>query len=269
MSQSLRSDERGSESVRDVPQTGQASTQAPAFHERASDNDHEHLWQRPEWWLVAATVALVYVTARLVHFTKGLWTATVRLSEDAKEVSRQQAIDTKKSLDIARDSADAARGSVMTLITAERAYVFAEVTLHRFVDVLLESKPPGTVEITVKFWNYGKTVAVITMIRGYVWVNSVVPQEFIQHEGAEKPLPPALAIAPNEAYLVELKREITIEELAEIRRWDAYLYIVGKMHYRTAWGKDCVTSFCWNLVYSSTSAPRVIPTRDSALNERT
>lgn len=52
--------------------------------------DHQSFYQNPEWWLVVATVTLVYVTARLVWFTKKLWSSTVDLVGDARDTAKHQ-----------------------------------------------------------------------------------------------------------------------------------------------------------------------------------
>lgn len=204
-----------------------------------------------------STFAIAGFTLWLVIVTRGL------LLE-----ARKQFPHFKENVEAATKAAHAASENVATLVASERAYIFAEVQLDTFANALLTGGPLGTTTATVKFWNYGKTPAVIGKIRGYITLSEVAPQELLDVEGTERELPPGLGIATNCAYPIPLAHRYEIADFSDIKNWRKKLYVVGKMEYRTILDKDCVTEFCWHLVYRDEGSFITI-TRDSQLNRRT
>jgi hypothetical protein len=154
----------------------------------------------------------------------------------------------------------------------ERAYVFVEVQLNTFTSAVtsavFQTTEIGSTKATVQFWNYGKTPAVVTMIRGYIDVARPSPQGLIDATGTELPLPPSLGIATNNTYPVTLEKVLSLDELAEVSRLGKRIFFVGKMEYLDINNRPCVTGFCWELVYRTTGSFLTI-SRDSALNKRT
>ena len=151
---------------------------------RPSEHSEQgHWYSSPEWWLVIITGLLTVVTAILAGYTAQLWGSTKALAEEAKETSDRQAIDMKASLQIARESADAAMRTAQHMQSADRAYIkishaptgliFNDPTAQ----VLYGTYRTGNVTIDVS--NIGKTPARIT---GFVKTHFILPNEI--------PLPP-------------------------------------------------------------------------------
>ena len=218
-----------------------AETEKPSESPQTSTTQSANRWTDPITWF---TFVLAVATALL-------WLSTRAAARAAKQ------------------SADAASANVTTLITSERAYVFSELVLEVFGNSLMDaSNPLGKTRVRVKFWNYGKTPAVITMIRGYISLLPEAPQELLQFEGSERPLPPSLGIATNDAYDVVLEHDFGIDDFSEIKHWTKRLYAVGKIEYRTVHGKECVTGFCWHVLYRDEESTLTV-TRESRLNIQT
>lgn len=177
----------------------------------------------------------------------------------------------ERSVRAASKSADAASDNVITFVAAERAYVFAAVRLDSFDNSIGfgGKKEFGPTHATVFFWNYGKTVAVVTMIRGDIYVLEKAPDSMLDFPGAEKPLPPSLGVEPGDNYNIHLEHNMTLDEFVELKNLSKRMFFVGKMDYRTVLSdNDCTTGFCWELLYQDKGA-RIVPSRDSKLNRRT
>ena len=117
------------------------------------------------------------------------------------------------------------------------------------------------------FSNYGKTPAVISLIRGYVELSVDAPQALHETERSDIPLPPSLGVKADASYSIELHHKFTTDELAEAQRLEKSIYFVGKMEYSDVTGKPCETSFCWQLVLREGRATYVTVSRDSRLNK--
>jgi hypothetical protein len=230
--------------------------EAQEVYDKSTGNDkHNQSWLCSE--IKLTDVLLSLFTYWLVVVTAGLITS-----------AQIQEIYLRRSWKSARAAAGAAVANVQTLISSERAYVFVEVVLDAFGD-LGKGAPFGYVKGTVKFWNYGKTPAVITMIRAYMDSLPGTPQDLIQFEGAERPLPPSLGIATNCVYPVELEFQFDMARFQLIKNWNERIYILGKMEYRTVQSAEgCSTGFCWHIVYKDGRSSVTI-TRDSTLNHQT
>lgn len=87
----------------------------------------------------------------------------------------------------------------------ERSYIFIEVQLDKFANSVIDAEGSwGEIRAIVKFWNYGKTPAIVSMIRGYIVITDTTPQSLIESDDSEKSLPPSLGISTNNAYEVTL-----------------------------------------------------------------
>lgn len=174
----------------------------------------------------------------------------------------------RRSFKAAAASVRIASRSVLATMRIERAYVFAEIVLDSFGNSLVGQVPFGSMEVTVKFWNYGKTPAVIKMIRGYIIDSDEIPQELLDFEGAEMTLPPGLGISTNCAYPVRLDFKFGVDQFSAIKQANRKIYVVGKIEYSTIDKQDCVTGFCWHLIYRDVGSSITL-TRDSRLNVHT
>lgn len=86
------------------------SIAAPDSEDDASYREYEH-HEKPslDRWATYSSVALAVFTFLLFVFTAMLWWVTFRLSRDAKESSTRQSAETRRSLEIALLSANAAK----------------------------------------------------------------------------------------------------------------------------------------------------------------
>lgn len=151
----------------------------------------------------------------------------------------------------------------------ERAYIFAEVILEDFIISAMEgSEKWGKIRATVKFWNYGKTPAIVTMIRGYIDISTSIPQKLIESQDFERPLPPSLGISTNDSYWDTLSTKMSLEDFSDIKNLRKTVYFVGKMDYLDIHHKPQRTGYCWQVIYRDLGSS-VTVTRDSQLNKRT
>lgn len=208
---------------------------------------------------VAKWTALAFV---VMLIQAGLFVWQLRLMKRSFAESRG-------ALLAARDAADAAKASADALKRIERAYVFAEVHLRSFTTSVIDSAGDwGNLKASVKFWNHGKTPALITMIRGYPILLEAPPNELLDFDGAEAKLPPSLGIGAGTDFISDLEYALPIDEFSNLKNGVKRIYFVGKMEYTDVLGAPCTTSFCWQLMYRD-GGSYVIPTRESGLNRHT
>ena len=151
----------------------------------------------------------------------------------------------------------------------ERAYVFVEIELLEWRD-----DPASTtvlIAARVKFWNYGKTPAVIKVIRGGLIsrpINETSPQELGPMTGL--PLPPSIGIAPNTFYELPggVRQGFLRADTQNINDAMQTLYCIGTIQYDDILGKPHETGYCWDFLVIG-GGNQWIPTRGSALNKRT
>jgi hypothetical protein len=203
----------------------------------------------------------VFAFLALIGFLATLIIQTQELDLTRKEL--------KKSSEALKSQHEATSRQVEAFLTSERAYVFAEVVLGNISAGSLGADPALKVWGTVKFWNYGKTAAVVTLIRGYMTLEADVPHELLAGAGTEKQLPASLAIATNTTHPEELIITLSRADVADMKDLRKRLYVVGKIEYNTVHGASCVTGFCWHVVYRENAGSVVTITRDSRLNVRT
>ncbi len=146
---------------------------------------------------------------------------------------------------VTRRAALAAKASADTLIATERAYVFVEVMFSGFVS---DDGRGDEIHADVKFWNYGKTPAVVTMIRGYIILQPSPPMGLVDHPGADRELPPGLGIATNCAFPINVARKLTDDERSQIQGLNTAVYCVGIIQYSDVMGISRQTGYCWQYV---------------------
>jgi len=221
-----------------------------------------------ETWSIAVTAAGTVVIAL---FTVSLARSTRRLWDEAKASSataNATAEAAKANAEAAKVNADAARDSVISLRAAERAYVFAEVEFENWGSspqpTPFPTSPSERMNAKVKFWNYGKTPAVILMIRASIRIGGEIPTALIEFPRSDARLPAGLAVRAADRY------EITVQQHAQqtddIEKGNLTVYCVGKIEYEDVLGEEHFTSFCWRYLAGQRKWELA---RESPLNERT
>ena len=82
------------------------AAQANQSHTGGKGQGEEH-GAAAEWWVAGATVALAIVTAILALFTFGLWSATLKLSKDARTTGEDHAEKMERAITESNRLADA------------------------------------------------------------------------------------------------------------------------------------------------------------------
>ena len=203
---------------------------------------------------------LAIITSLLACYTAKLWKESARGGRIAIRAARS-----------ASKNAEAALAQVNALKAAERAYVFAAVKIA--TRGLQTQDGSMRAEAHIRFFNYGKTPAAILCIRGYLTIETAIPQTLIGIE--ELRLPDAIAIASNDEYSPDdTERDFSLGEKQAVDDGRAKLYCVGKIDYMDILGEEHTTGFCWEMfgnigIYNRFTPRGFGPTRGSALNYRT
>lgn len=178
---------------------------------------------------------------------------------------RASSAEARQVAEAAKISADAAQRSVISLIHAERAYIFAEFVLEAWP---LQSASGEGVKnaVTLKAWNYGKTPAILTNVRASVLIDRTVPQALPEVE--EQELPRALGVAKDTCHEIRVPFRLMDSKEAMIRTNQEQLYCVGKIGYLDVFNESHEAGFCWELKKMKGGAYTFIPTAASRLNCR-
>jgi hypothetical protein len=170
---------------------------------------------------VAVTIGLVYVTARLVSFTKRLWNATNTLAGDAKASAERQL----------------------------RAYVsMKEITAHRVKDA------DGNILIwrfSLPWENSGGTPT-----RNLVFSTNWCTRQDVLPGNFGYPYPPDgnKALIGPKAIICSEPFDIAHEEMNKVIGKKAHIYIWGQARYNDVFEKTPmrVTRFCFEVVFLTT-----------------
>jgi hypothetical protein len=125
-----------------------------------------------------STLALALITAALALFTYRLWSVTKRLVTDAEDASRIQSEDFKRSLDIAKESADSTKAMVETMKdTAKRE-------LRAYIGIIgVEAEREG---VRIKFINNGITPAHNAFMHAWASLGGELTAQTIRNMGASE-----------------------------------------------------------------------------------
>ena len=213
----------------------------------SSGNNGEHDNQETPWkdgWEAIgaiATIILAGITAYLAYYTKGLWTETVKLGNEAESTSKRQAKEMQDSIAIANASIDIAR---QEFIASHRPKIIV-----RSFQIVDRDLPAGK-EVNFIFvgQNIGDTTAKIIELRNGTFVQStktvVIPGDlsFAFREN----LIPDLALKSGESNLFPGNGGSMIEgnESMEIYAGDSALYCMGIIVYIDEIGTRRETGFC-------------------------
>ena len=125
----------------------------------ASNSEHK---ASNEWWLIVWTAVLACITLLLAGITGVLAKYTYKLWLDASKTSERQAIETQRSLHIAKESANAATMSAQAAIGVELPrFVVSNIQLS-VTDSSIRTNS-GIFTVETQLANHGRTEAVITV----------------------------------------------------------------------------------------------------------
>src|SRR5258706_941751 len=170
-----------------------------------------------EWLVAIATTALALITLRLVHYTRKLWRST----SDLVEMSEQ----TNKAI--------------------ERAYVFPEIHIGDGPRYSLTGNMPWNID--VKYWNSGKTPAILRLLRCESIIAPVfeTPEELNKNPIANNEIAPGMAIPSETAYEGLAPINLTSAQWGDVERKNLTVYVIGLVEYDEVFGERRKTGFCY------------------------
>jgi hypothetical protein len=173
----------------------------------------------------------------------------------------------RETLNASKTAADAAANTANYLINIERAYVFVKIC-----ESTINSE---TWDASAKIWlvNYGKTPAIIRIIRGWIKFLDAVPNELPKPTEAEDLWKDGVVLAPGPDPQVIITAGPTRTKFNQ-SQFDSIsgtrtFYCMGVVEYQDVFGKNWETRFCWHYSPSSEHHAKFDFTRDSAINRRT
>jgi hypothetical protein len=183
--------------------------------------------KRPEWWLVFAALATLAIVCR-------------------------QTIETKRAVQVGRDSADAARRSADALVNIERAWIFEEIRFPNELPLLRHGEAIVTM-VVFELRNRGRTPARIRDIRlRFHTVTSADPlpdmPRYTETALRELGVYGRMMATDDEPMrvrkLLEGRPAFTFEEMDDIRTGKTKLYAYGRVDYESL-GMRRFTQFCY------------------------
>jgi hypothetical protein len=231
-------DQRGTEQAPLVVKT------LPSEHAHTKTDEertHEQDKATDDRILTISTAALAFITLVLAFYTGKLWNATVVLGKDAKETSERQAREMRDSLEITKKSVDAAERTAKIMEdTAERelrAYVCVESSTGAD-----SREDPSWPTFIINLKNFGKTPAFDVVTWMGVSVQDYPATKFPSPPDEEPRCRNMLGPECKTNVVGSFRRKCTPEEVAAIIGGTKAIYILGRITYRDAFGKDRVTN---------------------------
>lgn len=180
------------------------------------------------------TLYLVIGTSILAVFTGLLWFATYRLVKDSKETSKRQAEEMKKSLAIAKQSADAALQAATANKLATRAYVRISSCSPGLA--LFDNHPIQSFAVSCKLriHNYGETPAHITDIVIKTCTEETytpLPADPDYSTNTKFPFSHAFLVRGESIFYYKFPDEISKEIITTVKNGENALYIYGYVDY--------------------------------------
>ena len=237
-------DERGTEKSPLIIRGSIATSLPPltpvqsAAENRKAEDDHK---------ASRANVGLAWLTITLAGI--GLWQAwmfrrQLTLAKDQLQLAKDQLVLTEKAMAAGTVAANAAKDSADALPKIERAYLFVKVRINNVN--LADGK--FWIQFNVEIKNYGKTPAVLRLLRNYSSWEDVVPQELIKHELASKNIPDGFVIGSGEGHSELCEITLNQDEWSEFQSLNKTVYIVGSVDYRDVLNEERRTSYCWHCI---------------------
>jgi hypothetical protein len=146
---------------------------------------------------------------------------------------------------VTRKVALAAKASAEALTTIERAQLFVEIASAGFYS---KDGKGDEIHAEVKLWNYGKTPAIVKMIRGYIVFADSPPTTLMDFPGADRQLPPGLGIASNVVFPLDVSKKWTEADREAVMRLNTTAFCVGLVQYSDVMGMGHETAYCWQYV---------------------
>lgn len=240
--QKSQSDNKGSEKspvfIKVIPTE---PTHAQAEQEKNDKNDKSFNEKAMVWFTGALTVATVI----LAFFTYRLWSATVKMSKDAKDTADRQASEMINSLALTKESLDLARKEFIS--THRPKLIVRGITMkpHSHPSLPIEPGKPMIVEAVII--NIGDSPAEIFNSNATILVGG-------RTFGARTPFGPAhdnfngVKLAPGGAYTIVVTADkVHFEnagQYAPVRNGEKVIYFFGYMMYRDDLGNERRTTFC-------------------------
>lgn len=228
----------------------EVTTILPTEAHSPKEKVHAMWYESPEVWIALLTAALVWVTYRLVTYTKKLWAATVDLARDAKEASDRQFGKLEESLVIAKASSDAAKQSAESATkTVETMEANGERELRAYVFV--SDEPPmgcdsnGDPQAKILVTNHGRTPATELQCCAHMALQRFpldVTLEPPSFDGGSKsslaPGAPPFRLFPNRG------SPLNDAEKAAIIAGQAAIFLWGEVVYVDVFRRERKTKFC-------------------------
>jgi hypothetical protein len=220
------------------------------------------------WGMTADNATAVFTLANAIFtlalVVVGAATAIVFICQT--RLLGRQVEEMKAATSASAKAAKAAEESAKAIPKIERAYVFANVKLVQRIMPIQEGIT--TAHFVVNFYNYGKTPAIITMLRGYAELAHAVPRAPIEHPGADERLPEGLVIASGKAYQLPLQLRLVPADMNDLISLARIVYCVGMIEYKDFLGDTRETGFCWEYRHRTDQAGSLVFCRNSELNYR-
>lgn len=236
--------------------------QEPPDQKKETPHNDSGSWFKPEWWMVILTAIYVVLTAVYVRFSGSTLNAILRQEKDSARQFTDEIIETRKSADAAKDSAEATRGIVATLRDGNerqlRAYVLVDSgTIFNVADpvplFLGQIFAPSEAQVTNKAAGPG--------VRLFIKNTGQTPAYDVRHWGhicfREFPLKNPLPARPPQANpvpsilgreiistkLIYIPNPLSSKEVADLRVGAGAVYVYGEITYRDTFGKSWYTHY--------------------------
>lgn len=245
-------------SVSSAEQHSKNADQNQAAKSEAKKEAKEKLFGvSPEGWTAIFTAVLAVFTIILAASTIGLYCAGERQLKITRRIAAKQSLQTRKSLAIAKESADVAKMSADALMATERGILIETVTPFAIDKVvgfagMFDNSPsmgPSTVILnaTIYFKNYGKTPVTIFEIYSDIIFSSNEPESLgaaglIDRAIGEYTISPQ---AKTDEIRIERRQEISSAQSSELSRGTAHIWLIGAIRFVDVFDETCLRQFVW------------------------
>jgi hypothetical protein len=213
------------------------------WYYRVYDKFIEHI---TDWLLVLFSCILAIATIKLVDSTNGLWEEADKQRHDNRKIALIQAIQTRKSLAIAKKSADAADLSARTFSIVETPHIvfWTDVEIApKTPDEPIIKGIPRNAFISVKGANIGRNSAILLRQAMGIKLEKHLPEipEFLDEVAfpahtvlqSERPVTHGLNVAFDDG------------AISYIVNRDGPIYLYGVISYLDVFGGTHFTKYCF------------------------
>lgn len=229
-------------------------------------------------WTTYATIALaVFAFFQVLAMIFQYWAMRQQIKELRKSINiaKESSDATKDAVDAAKISAESAKRSADSLPRVERAYVFVEVKgsvgREEIDDGIYGTAIGGPknykhIVIAAKFFNHGRTPAVIEKFLIYAPVVIVEPTDPFKDSSMTTKMPKGKVIPSGDAVLSNFPIITKDDEWQEVKSGKKRQLCIGIITYKDVFGDIHETGFCWQWVEGLDS---FLATDSEKLNYRT